>query len=82
MNSAIGYSEGADLYIQKPIVMDLTKRREELLSQKEKLEQVKSDAHKGIIAINVKLRKLEAVARDAEELFEEKAQGTVLPFPT
>ena len=52
--------------------MNLDLKKQELLSQKEKLEQVKSDAHKGIIAINVKLRKLEAVARDAEELFEEK----------
>lgn len=64
----------ANILILNLNIMDLTKRKEELESEKKKLEQIKADAHKGIIAINVKLRKLEAVARDAEELFQEKAE--------
>jgi hypothetical protein len=50
--------------------MDLTKRREELLADREKFAAIKWEAHKKILDINSKLRKLAFVARDAEELFE------------
>lgn len=54
------------------MIMDLTKRREELLKEIEQLEIAKKAAHEEILKRKAKLRKLAFVARDAEELFEEE----------
>lgn len=72
MNSAHSYTEGMDIEPIKPITMDLNAKREQLLAEKEKHQVIKDQAHKKILEINSKLRKLAFVARDAEELFEEE----------
>ena len=55
--------------------MDIKAKIDELTEQRKKLLEVKESAHKEAIAINVKIRKLEIVLRDAGEiLFEEKQE--------
>lgn len=52
--------------------MDLAAKRQQLLSDREKLEKIKKEAHEGILKINADLRKLAALTRHAEEMFSEE----------
>lgn len=53
------------------VIMDLLEKKNQLIAQREKLEQVKKDAHEGILRINGQIRKLEGVIKDAEGFFTE-----------
>ena len=52
--------------------MDLEKKKNDLLAEREKLEKVKKEAHEGILKINADLRRLSALTRTAFEMFGEK----------
>ncbi len=52
--------------------MDLQKKREQLLKERETFEKIKKEAHEGILKINADIRKLDALIRDAVEMFGEK----------
>ena len=70
-----GMAEVAAIIVNLKI-MDLTKRREELLKEIEQLEIAKKSAHEEILKRKAKLRKLALVERDAEELFESEDVST------
>lgn len=51
--------------------MDLKAKRDQLLKERETLDNIKKTAHEGILKINADLRKLAALTRHAEEMFAE-----------
>jgi len=55
-------------------VMDLTAKKQQIEKEIEQFEKTKKEAHEEILKRKAKLRKLALVARDAEELFEEKQE--------
>jgi hypothetical protein len=56
--------------------MDIKKKIEELKAEREKQLAIEEKAHKEAIAINVKIRKLETVLRDAGEILFEDVKET------
>lgn len=56
--------------------MDIKKKIEELKAERERQLAIEEKAHKEAIAINVKIRKLETVLRDAGEILFEDIKET------
>lgn len=68
------FESGISSSLMKFTDMDIKKKIEELKAERENQLAIEEKAHKEAIAINVKIRKLETVLRDAGEILFEDAK--------